>query len=187
MKGGADRFPRFELSVREEGAKLPVPKKQLEVLTALTFRTADCEPGDVSLVVSDDDFITVLNEMYLGAQGPTDVLSFPLREVPGEKPPRRCSPKISSLRKMVPETRSSRRRSPITRRSPPGHLGDIVISVDTADLQARAAGKKLAEEFRLLYLHGLLHLLGFTHDAAQDGARMSEMQRSILSGGETAR
>jgi probable rRNA maturation factor len=177
MKGGADRLPTFELSVREEGVKLPVPKKQLEELTALTFRAADREPGDVSLVVSDDGFIAALNEKYLGVQGPTDVLSFPLREASGEEPPRRGSPKNRSPRKMVSEARSSRRGSPKNRRFPSAHLGDIVVSVDTADLQARAAGRKLAEEFRLLYLHGLLHLLGFTHDAARDGARMSEMQR----------
>jgi probable rRNA maturation factor len=173
MRGRTARIPVFELSIREEGRKLPVPKKQLEELTALTFQVAEREPGDVSLVVSDDDFIAALNAKYLDERGPTDVLSFPLRE----GPPRAGSPK----------NRLPRRGLPGIGASPAGQLGDIVISIDTADLQARAAGKNLAEEFRLLYLHGLLHLLGFTHDAEADGARMSEMQQSILSGGEIAR
>jgi probable rRNA maturation factor len=160
MRGGADSLPAFELSVREEGAKLPLPREKLRELTARAFRVAGREPGDVSLVVSDDGFIAALNEKYLGERGPTDVLSFPLREA---------------------------RASAKTRGRQSGHLGDIVISVDTAGLQAKKAGKKLAEEFLLLYLHGLLHLLGFTHDTALDGAEMGEMQRSILPGGETGR
>ena len=190
MKGGADRSPTFVLSVREEGAKLPLPKKRLVDLTALTFRVADREPGDVSLVVSDDGFIAALNEKYLRERGPTDVLSFPLREGPGEKPPRpsrRGSPKTRSFRPTPRAAVSSRRASTKTSGWQSGYLGDIVISVDTAGLQAKAAGKKLAEEFLLLYLHGLLHLLGFTHDTARDGAEMVEMQRSILSGGDTGR
>jgi probable rRNA maturation factor len=158
MRGRIRRVPVFELSIREEGRKLPVSQELLEELTALTFRLADREPGDVSLVVSDDSFIAALNEKYLDERGPTDVLSFPLRE-----------------------------EAPRLRSSPSGHLGDIVISVDTADLQAKSMGKTLAEEFRLLYIHGLLHLLGFTHDAAEDGARMREMQQSILPGGDVAR
>jgi probable rRNA maturation factor len=164
MRGGIDRSQAFELSVREEGAKLPLPMKKLEELTALAFRAAGSEPGGVSLVVSDDDFIAALNEKYLGERGPTDVLSFPLQEGRGEKTSHRPRGGPQSV-----------------------HLGDIVISVDTAVLQAKEAGKELAEEFLLLYLHGLLHLLGFTHETARDGAVMSEMQRSILSGGETGR
>ena len=173
MRGGIRRVPVFALSIREEGRKLPVSKELLEELTALAFRLADREPGDVSLVVSDDGFIAGLNEKYLDERGPTDVLSFPLRE----EPPRRGSPKIRPSRLLSSRLRSSRS----------GHLGDIVISLDTADLQAKSMGKTLAEEFRVLYIHGLLHLLGFTHDAAEDGARMREIQQSILSGGDIAR
>src|SRR5688500_8645311 len=41
----------------------------------------------------------------------------------------------------------------------PGQLGDIVIALDVARRQARAARHSLATEFRVLALHGLLHLL----------------------------
>lgn len=48
----------------------------------------------------------------------------------------------------------------------PPHLGDIVISLDTASLQAQARGHSLAREVALLASHGLTHLVGFDHPHA---------------------
>ncbi len=52
------------------------------------------------------------------------------------------------------------------------YLGDIVISVETADRQARRRGSELRRELKVLTLHGFLHLLGYDH-ATDDG----EMRR----------
>ena len=52
------------------------------------------------------------------------------------------------------------------------YLGDIVISVDTAERQASRRGSILSRELRVLTLHGLLHLMGFDHES-DDG----EMRR----------
>jgi len=57
------------------------------------------------------------------------------------------------------------------------HLGDIAISVATAERQARGAGHTLARELKLLALHGYLHLLG--HDHATDGGRMLRIERRL--------
>lgn len=57
-------------------------------------------------------------------------------------------------------------------------LGDIVISVPRAALQARAAGHSLAREMRVLALHGLLHLLG--HDHETDDGTMMRLQARLL-------
>lgn len=54
----------------------------------------------------------------------------------------------------------------------PPYLGDIVISVETADRQARRRGSELRRELKVLTLHGFLHLLGYDH-ATDDG----EMRR----------
>ncbi|MCA9431587.1 MAG: rRNA maturation RNase YbeY, partial [Candidatus Omnitrophica bacterium] len=43
-------------------------------------------------------------------------------------------------------------------------LGDIVISVPTAERQARENGISLDEEIEALAVHGLLHLLGHDHE-----------------------
>jgi probable rRNA maturation factor len=48
-------------------------------------------------------------------------------------------------------------------------LGDIVISVPTAERNARGEGRRLAQELEILALHGFLHLLGYDHET-DDGA-----------------
>ena len=54
------------------------------------------------------------------------------------------------------------------------YLGDIVISVDSAQCQARDRGFDLESELRILLLHGFLHLLG--HDHETDGGEMRRLE-----------
>jgi len=61
-------------------------------------------------------------------------------------------------------------------------LGDIVIARGVASRQAREAGHSELTEFRVLALHGLLHLLGYDHD--RDNGRMRRLERRLrLKGG----
>jgi len=55
----------------------------------------------------------------------------------------------------------------------PPHLGDVVISVDTAARQATARGHSVAREVALLASHGLTHLVGHDHSHA-DGLGYEE-------------
>jgi probable rRNA maturation factor len=87
----------------------------------------------LTLVFTSDADIHALNREHLGVDSPTDVLSFPLVE-PGDEG--------------FPEV---------------PHLGDIVISLDTAQRQANAAGHTLEREIATLAAHGLTHLLGHDH------------------------
>ncbi len=48
-------------------------------------------------------------------------------------------------------------------------LGDIVISVETAERNARGLGRTLGQELDVLALHGFLHVLGHDHET-DDGA-----------------
>jgi probable rRNA maturation factor len=61
-------------------------------------------------------------------------------------------------------------------------LGDIIISVQTAELQAREEGTTIEEEFKFLFTHGLLHLLGYTHDHRDDEELMMGLTNEILAG-----
>jgi len=58
-----------------------------------------------------------------------------------------------------------------------GFLGDVVIARGVAGRQARAAGHSELTEFRVLALHGLLHLLGYDHD--RDGGRMRRVESRL--------
>jgi probable rRNA maturation factor len=59
-------------------------------------------------------------------------------------------------------------------------LGDVVISVDTAERQATEHRVSLEQELALLTVHGMLHLLGF-EDETEAGAReMHRRERELL-------
>ena len=65
------------------------------------------------------------------------------------------------------------------------YLGDIIISVEKAEMQARSAGCDQLDELRLLTVHGTLHLLGHEHGTTQTKTRMWLAQAEILAQLET--
>ena len=60
-----------------------------------------------------------------------------------------------------------------------GVLGDVVIARGVAARQAREHGHRLETELRILALHGLLHLIGYDHEAADDRGRMRRMEERL--------
>lgn len=59
----------------------------------------------------------------------------------------------------------------------PGYLGDIVIATGVARRQADEAGHPVTTELKVLALHGLLHLLGYDHDA--DAGEMAKAETRL--------
>lgn len=60
-----------------------------------------------------------------------------------------------------------------------GVLGDVYISLETADRQALERDIPLSDEVLRLAIHGLLHLVGHTHDTDLDGDRMRDLEESF--------
>ena len=54
-------------------------------------------------------------------------------------------------------------------------LGDVVVSIDTAQRQAEESGTSFSLVFDRLVVHGLLHLLGYDHE--QSGAEAKRMEK----------
>jgi probable rRNA maturation factor len=117
--------------------------------------------GDVTIVLTTDARMRTLNREYRAKDYATDVLSFPgeEKETTGTPRPRRG--------------RGAGVRGLALRR----HLGDIVIARGVAARQAREAGHALATEFRILALHGLLHLLGYDHE--RDAGKMARVEKRL--------
>ncbi len=59
----------------------------------------------------------------------------------------------------------------------PEWAGDVLVSVETAQRQARGLRHPLATEIEVLALHGLLHLLGYDHEHPRDRGRMARVER----------
>lgn len=59
-------------------------------------------------------------------------------------------------------------------------LGDIVISLETALVQAEEYGHSLEREISFLTVHSMMHLFGYDHENEADRARMREMEEKVL-------
>lgn len=106
-------------------------------------------PIEVSVTFTDNEGIRALNQRFRGIDRPTDVLSFPLFDYEGsEEPP------VDELM---------------------GMLGDIVLSLEMAALQAEEYGHSFEREVAFLCVHSMLHLLGYDHETGEEDER--EMRR----------
>lgn len=68
---------------------------------------------------------------------------------------------------------------------PPGsgpHLGDVVLSLDTATRRARQERRSLLSELERYLAHGLLHLLGYDHERPGDARRMAAAEAALVEG-----
>ena len=61
-----------------------------------------------------------------------------------------------------------------------GELGDVAISLETAERQAQTAGVSLGDELATLLVHGLLHILGLDHRNPKEQAVMEKHQSEII-------
>jgi probable rRNA maturation factor len=129
--------------------------------------------GTVSIALVSDARSRALNKRYRRVDRPTDVLSFPAHARIAKAPKARPRPAGANPEPRIPNP-TSRVQNPL--------LGDIVIARGVASRQAREAGHSELTEFRVLALHGLLHLLGYDHD--RDNGRMRRLERRLrLKGG----
>ncbi len=62
----------------------------------------------------------------------------------------------------------------------PQLLGDLVISVETAERQSKQFGLNPMETTTLLMIHGILHLLGYEHEGSRKGAHEMALKQKEL-------
>lgn len=109
----------------------------------------------VDVNVVDNKFIHQINKEYRGVDRPTDVISFAFLDDEDEK-------------MIVGQKQIS--------------LGTILISFEKAEEQAKEYGHSLKREMSFLFVHGLLHLLGYDHMTKEDEKIMFTLQDEILGG-----
>ncbi len=63
---------------------------------------------------------------------------------------------------------------------PPAFLGDIAVAREVVVAEATAQAKSLDEHFTHLVVHGVLHLLGYDHEADADATIMEDLERRVL-------
>jgi probable rRNA maturation factor len=109
-------------------------------------------PGaGVAVLYCSDERIRELNRQFRDLDEPTDILSFPTVDDPGQLNP-----------------------------AEQPYLGDLAIAISYTTRHARQQGRTLTEEIDLLLVHGLLHLLGWDHATPGDKKRMWAEQERLL-------
>ena len=119
---------------------------------------AQCAAYELTLRFTEDGEVQTLNRDYRGIDRPTDVLSFAALE--------------GTDALLPPDS--------LTDSGEPLYLGDIVISVPTAQRQAEDSGHSLGVELSWLAVHGFLHLLGWDHPDEDSFERMVNQQIWLL-------
>jgi probable rRNA maturation factor len=109
---------------------------------------------EITLRLTDDAEVQSLNAQYRHLDQPTDVLAFAALDEDIVLPP-----VLADI---------------------PIYLGDIIISICTAQKQAREQGHSLSTELLWLASHGFLHLLGWDHPDDQSLAEMLACQDILL-------
>lgn len=106
----------------------------------------------LTVTLTDDSNIRILNRDYREKDKPTNVLSFPMFE------------KLSDIPTGAGEI----------------PLGDIFIAFETIRQEALDQGKNLADHYTHMLIHGFLHLLGYDHMTESDANTMESLEIRIL-------
>ncbi len=109
--------------------------------------------AELCLKLVDEATITEFNRRWMGADGPTDVLSFPMDEL---RPGHDGEP------------------------SDEGILGDLLLCPQYAAAQAPTYSRTADDEMHLLTIHGILHLLGYDHGEPAEEREMFTLQARLL-------
>ncbi|HEX2521871.1 MAG TPA: rRNA maturation RNase YbeY [Terriglobia bacterium] len=130
-----------------------IPVPRMQRFANTLARRLRIEHLEFSLVLSNDRAIRRLNRNFRQKDRSTDILSFPAQD---------------------PVPAGADLDNP--------YLGDMILSVETARRQAFDRNHTLERELCLLMIHGLLHLLGYNHEADRGEMRRMELrlQKELL-------
>ena len=146
----------MEIEIRTEPETLVVSEEETAAVrrAILTVgRLYGVEEAEVSVTLTDDAHIHVLNRDYRGVDRPTDVLSFALAE---SEEPEVIGADTGEV------------------------LGDLVISLERVEAQAKEYGHTQLRELSFLAVHGMLHLLGYDHIEETERQEMEAEQRHVM-------
>jgi probable rRNA maturation factor len=148
--------------------RIAVPLRDLHKFLRRVRRRLRLPQGALTICLVSDTEIARWNRAYRGKKGPTDVLSFPTnvsstKRKSGGARAQLARQKVSFLPRGSNDSRS--------------YLGDIAIAPAVAKRNAHRFGRTFADEMRILILHGILHLMGYDHEA--DEGQMDRREKRL--------
>lgn len=141
-------------------------RQMISTSVARLYHALELHDPELSLVLTDDEHIQVLNRDWLGEDAPTDVLSFPLYE------PDEIEADIPALGDVVISVEYAER---LVASQEHHHRVAKELGVDPATLTW-----SLLHEVAFLLIHSLLHLVGHDHADEQEEAEMKAEERRLF-------
>jgi probable rRNA maturation factor len=154
--------PETSTFVNCETELFSVNPQKIENTANFICRSLGFEKWELSISFVDSEEIRRLNQEFRSIDKSTDVLSFPQQE--WDEPVTLEHP-----------FKQPKNKSPI-----PFMLGDLVISLNDANSNAREIGHGLDRETVFLLVHGILHLCGHDHIDPEDEEIMTSQQRKLM-------
>lgn len=137
--------------LRSEVDRLPVKLPHIQMTAEHLLKIVNLTDNELSILIVSDSRIAELNTAYRHKEGPTNVLSFPMRDEDEDD------------------------------LQGPALLGDIVISIDTAVREAAEKDISIDSYLEILLVHGLTHLLGYDHEQGRkDAEKMAAFEMDLL-------
>ena len=139
--------------------KPAISKKTLKRIAEITLESLDLPYNiEMGIVITNDREIKELNRTYRNIDSATDVLSFYMQ---------------SNVDNILPSDFVN----------PPDelqHIGEVIISYETALRQAKENGTRIKDELSFLLVHGVLHLMNYNHDNVNDRKVMENKEANII-------
>ncbi len=126
------------------------------------------DDAELSMLFVDEQAMAELNKRFLGRDGATDVLAFPIDDddvVEGGRSPDSLGPGNG----VDPDATD-----------PPNLLGDVVVCPAVAARNAPNHAGTYDDEMALLVVHGILHILGMDHVDTEEAEAMEQRERELL-------
>ena len=146
-------------------SRISVPFQELQKFLRRAQRRLRLPKDALTVCFVSDSQMARWNRAYRGKSGPTDVLSFPTDD---SQPTRNVNKQTKRKRNLVFSTPTGRSEE---------YLGDIAIAPAVAKRNARHFGRTFRDEMRILILHGILHLMGYDHEA--DNGQMDRREKRL--------
>ena len=158
-----------EVFAADEQSDHPVDALRWARLAEAVLGEADLGgDAELSMLFVDEAAMAELNSRFLGREGPTDVLAFPIDE---DEP-------AESGRS--PDSGGTGPGMPAEPEEVPVLLGDIVICPAVAHRNAPEHAGNYDDELALLVVHGQLHLMGMDHQEDAEAEEMEARERELL-------
>ncbi|MEJ5301445.1 MAG: rRNA maturation RNase YbeY [Thermodesulforhabdaceae bacterium] len=139
-----------EVMIQNDQTERGIDLERLKKVANHVLDALGCDGVELSILLTDDTTIRNLKAQYLGIDSATDVMAFPMEDA--------LFPGEERLKM----------------------LGDVVISVPTAFCMADDHKCSVEMVLDLLLVHGILHLIGYDHQAPEEASLMDAKTMELL-------